>query len=66
MVAAVAVVPCRFRAGVEYLYLGAVHWAAAVLQTGWEMAPLVAEWARAARVGAVLIGTVPAIGTAAT
>lgn len=28
-------------------------------------ASLVAEWARAARVGAVLIGTVPAIGTAA-
>ena len=27
-------------------------------------ASLVAEWARAARVGAVVIGTVPAIGTA--
>ena len=64
--AAVAVVPCRFGAGVECLCLGAVHWAAAVLQTGWAVAAAFLVADRAARVGAVLILTVPAIGTAAT
>jgi hypothetical protein len=64
--AAVAVVPWGFEAGVECPDLGPVRWAAAVLQTGWAVgaAFLVAEWARAAPVGAVII--VPAHGTAAT